>query len=235
MDFKDIPYYIKLRDKRYKKYYNKTNISPFDVIHDVNCNLDYKYYKHDIKTNTKQGNTIIVNKYYKLSHNYIPNDLITIDSNYSFKGKATVEASTHFIDMVQDAYKQHLFIMNESSYRSYQRQKELYDIDFKVKGYKTDETLARPGYSEHQTGLAFDVRSKDKDMNKFVDTKEYLWMLDNSYKYGFILRYPKGKEKLTGYNYEPWHFRYLGIDLATKVYESKLTYDEYYAYYIEKR
>ena len=82
---------------------------------------------------------------------------------------------------------------------------------------------------DHQTGLAVDINGCD---DNFGNTKEGKWLVDNSYKYGFILRYPKGKEYITGYQYEPWHFRYVGVDVATQIYELDITFEEYYAYYI---
>jgi D-alanyl-D-alanine carboxypeptidase len=88
-----------------------------------------------------------------------------------------------------------------------------------------DKVSARAGHSEHQTGLAVDINDLEQT---FEDTQEGRWLAINSYQYGFILRYPKGKEHITGYDYEPWHFRYLGLELARDVYRSNLTYDEYY-------
>ena len=89
---------------------------------------------------------------------------------------------------------------------------------------------AREGHSEHQTGLAVDINSVSES---FAKTKEGKWLANNSYKFGYILRYPKGKEDITGYSYEPWHFRYVGVKVATAVYESGLTFDEFHAMYIE--
>lgn len=177
---------------------------------------------------------ILVNKEHGLSNEYIPNDLVTIDSKYSIKGMARIEACDNFIKMANDALNLDLHIINESAYRSYERQKELFDIEYKIKGIKANDSIALPGYSEHQTGLAFDLCTDTYDMYEFEKTNEFTWLTNNSYKYGFILRYPKGKENITGYIYEPWHYRYLGVDLATKVYKSGLTYDEYYLKYIKK-
>jgi len=80
-----------------------------------------------------------------------------------------------------------------------------------------------------------DIYSKEcQTQSGFKDSKTYAWLIKNAHKYGFILRYPEGQQKLTGYNYESWHYRYVGVELATKVYEEGITYDEYYAYYLEK-
>lgn len=177
---------------------------------------------------------ILVNKRYSLPSNYVPTDLVMIDSKYSIKGMARIEAVNKFEEMCKEALNKNLHIINESAYRSYERQKELYDIDYKDKGDLTNNTLALPGESEHQTGLAFDLCTNEYSMYEFDKSEEFVWLQKHAHKYGFILRYPKNKESITGYNYEPWHYRYLGTNLATKVYNSKLTYDEYYLKYIEK-
>ena len=89
---------------------------------------------------------------------------------------------------------------------------------------QVDKDTARPGYSEHQTGLAFDIINTDPS---FDSTPEGKWLAANCYKYGFIIRYPKGKENITGFVYEPWHIRYLGVEIATSVYDSGLCLEEY--------
>ena len=132
-----------------------------------------------------------------------------------------------FIEMADDAEEEDLKLVINEAYRSYEDQKEIYDAS-------GDKIAAKPGHSEHNASLAIDIITPEYDDEDFDKSKEYAWLLKNSYKYGFILRYPKDKENITGYDYEPWHFRYLGKDLATKVFKSGLTYDEYYAYYIEK-
>jgi D-alanyl-D-alanine carboxypeptidase len=137
--------------------------------------------------------------------------------------------------MWTDAKAEGLYLLVDSAYRSYDKQQQVYKQYENQKGTKyADSIAARPGFSEHQTGLVLDIYSKEcYDQAKFKDSKTYAWLIANSYKYGFILRYPEGKDNLTGYKYESWHYRYLGKELARKVFDSGLTYDEYYAYYIE--
>ena len=113
-----------------------------------------------------------------------------------------------------------------SGFRSYSSQKSIYNNYIRQYGQVlTDTFSARPGNSEHQTGLAFDVGWID---DTFGETECRKWLATNAHKYGFIIRYPKGKENITGYKYEPWHIRYLGIELATKVYNSGLSLEEYF-------
>ena len=122
-----------------------------------------------------------------------------------------------------------------STYRSYSYQTNLYNNYVSQDGVEeADKYSARAGFSEHQTGLAVDVDNRETDFNNFENTKEFNWMLENAHKYGFILRYPKGKEFITGYMYEPWHFRYVGVEIATYIYQNNLTYEEYYFKFIHK-
>ena len=92
---------------------------------------------------------------------------------------------------------------------------------------EADTYSARPGHSEHQTALAIDVYNKTKSYLEFENTKEFIWMHENAHKYGFIIRFPKGKEHITGYKYEPWHIRYIGVDHATAIYNQQITLEEY--------
>ena len=131
--------------------------------------------------------------------------------------------------MAKDASKKNLNIIAISAYRSYEYQNTLYNNYVKIDSKKKADTYsARPGYSEHQTGLAVDIYNGDLDYNNFEQTKEFEWMQENAHKYGFILRYPKDKVEQTGYQYESWHYRYVGINVAEYIYKNKISYDEYY-------
>lgn len=203
-----------------------------DVVTYVNANLDKEYYSSDNLISNEDASKIdvLVNKYHKLDENYEPSDLTIIDSKYaSGTQKLRKEAQIKFEEMASDMAKENLKIFAGSTYRSYKYQKGLYDRYVKKDGFAAAETYsARSGYSEHQLGLAVDIVNGKWDYLSEND-KEYDYLINNSYKYGFILRYPRGSEYITGYMFEDWHFRYLGVELATKVFNSGLTYDEYIA------
>lgn len=203
-----------------------------DTVTFVNAYLDKDYYSNDIPLSKDKASKldVIVNKYYKLDKDYEPEDLTVINSKFaSGTQKLRKEAADKFEEMASDMLKENLKIYAGSTYRSYSYQEGLYNRYVKKDGFKEAETYsARAGYSEHQLGLAVDVVNGKWNYLSEGD-KEYTWLINNSYKYGFILRYPHESEYITGYVFEDWHFRYLGIDLATKVHESKLTYDEYIA------
>ena len=130
-----------------------------------------------------------------------------------------------FDEMQKAAEKDNIKLWITSGFRSYSLQTSLYNNYVLKDGKeKADTYSARPGHSEHQTGLAMDLNIVD---SSFEGTKEAIWIADNCYKYGFIIRYPKGKEEITGYKYEPWHVRYLGKELSEKVYKSGKTLEEY--------
>ena len=203
-----------------------------DTVTFVNAYLDKDYYSNDIPLSKDKASKldVIVNKYYKLDKDYEPEDLTVINSKFaSGTQKLRKEAAGKFEKMASDMLKENLKIYAGSTYRSYSYQEGLYNRYVKKDGFKEAETYsARAGYSEHQLGLAVDIVNGKWNYLSEGD-KEYTWLINNSYKYGFILRYPHESEYITGYVFEDWHFRYLGVDLATKVYESKLTYDEYVA------
>ena len=165
----------------------------------------------EINEPTYINGILIVNKKYGLPKDYAPN--------------VNEEALKALKQMQADASVLGLNLKLISGYRSYEKQSELYNNYVKKDGEKIANTYsAKPGYSEHQTGLAFDIGKVD---SSFANTKEAKWIEENAHLYGFIVRYPKNKTSITGYIYEPWHVRYLGIDTATKVKESGLCLEEY--------
>lgn len=154
---------------------------------------------------------LVVNKTYALPADYNPG----VDP----------DAQAAFDKMQADAAKEGLNIYISSGFRSYDYQAGLYDRYVQRSGKaEADRYSARAGHSEHQTGLAFDLNSIDMT---FADTDECEWANKHCAEYGFIIRYPKGSESITGYMYEPWHLRYLGVENAKKVYDSGLTLEEY--------
>ena len=222
-------------DGFYKRYVNYRKKHPeYDddtVITYVNIGLDTPFYTNLEYSNMSDGILVLCNKYHTLKSNYVPN-LVSL-SGYG-GGQMQKEAAEHFKKMVDDAKGAGIKIYNVSGYRSYNTQKNLYNNYVKRDGVtKADTYSARAGSSEHQTGLATDINTSSSSAH-FEKTKEYAWLIKNSYKYGFILRYPEGKTFITGYKYEPWHYRYVGEKVAKEIYELGITYEEYYATYILK-
>lgn len=166
--------------------------------------------KNDSGVTYIQG-ILIANKTYRLPEDYNPG----LDP----------EAESAFNTLSEAAANQGLDIYFSSGFRSYETQVRIYGSYVDSYGKESADTFSsRPGYSEHQTGLAIDVNTID---DSFAGTPEAEWLANHAHEYGFIIRYPKGKESITGYKYEPWHIRYLGVEKATEVYNSGLTLEEF--------
>jgi len=144
------------------------------------------------------------------------------------------EAADAISEMFKDAASCGEYLYGVSGYRSYSRQATIYDKNVRQRGSAaTNMVSAIPGHSEHQTGLAIDISCKELMgllSESFADTSEGKWVQKNCHKYGFIVRYPKNKEKITGYSYEPWHIRYVGTEVSTYLHDNDITLEEYYDY-----
>lgn len=180
----------------------------------------------------------LVNKQFGLPDGYTPTDLTRPNVAFSFgnqtieKSYIRAEASTALEKMFTEAKNQGVKLLAVSGYRSYNRQVTLFNNEVnRVGEEQAVQAVAVPGNSEHQTGLAMDISSNSANLSlteAFGETMEGKWLAKNAHQFGFILRYPKGKETITGYQYEPWHFRYVGVKAATIIYEKKLTLEEYF-------
>ncbi|MBR2712858.1 MAG: D-alanyl-D-alanine carboxypeptidase family protein [Bacilli bacterium] len=179
--------------------------------------VEEKVIKH--KVEKKDGITyidgiMIVNKTYSLPSSYNP-------------GGLTNEFLSAFEEMQAAALLDGISLFVASGFRDYDYQKDLYEYYASYDGIEMADTYsARPGHSEHQTGLAADINAADKS---FEGTPEAIWLDENCYKYGFIVRFPKGKDEFTGYEYEPWHLRYVGKEFANKIHEAGgISLEEYF-------
>ncbi len=208
-----------------------------EVVSLVNSNRDILAYKEVKETDTSLDNLMLVNKYYALDDKYVPDNIVSVSSAHAYgKNSLTEQTYNAFKEMSSDASKEDLTLIITSGYISYDEQEEIYN-DIKETssiGY-ADTVAARPGHSEHQTGLSIDLTTYKPSSTKFSETDEYEWLIDNAHKYGFIIRYPEESNHITGFNFESGHFRYVGKDTATKINRLDITLDEYYAYYIENK
>ncbi len=234
---KKIKYFNYNKIDRYLAYKNKNKtLSNKKIVTHVNIGIDQPPYNNSIETTYLNKVYILVNKYNHLSEQYIPQNLELISNEYATGNvKLIKEAKEQFEIMSSSAKKENLNIIAFSGYRDYTYQKNLYNTYLQKDSQKKVDTYsARAGYSEHQTGLSVDIYNGIDDYNNFEQTKEFKWLKDNAHKYGFILRYPKNKELETQYQYESWHYRYVGIDIATYIKKHNISFDEYYVQNIEK-
>lgn len=181
--------------------------------------------------------SVLVNHLHKLPENYSPSELIYADIPFIFqekteKRKMRAEAAGAIKELFTDAKAQGISLLGVSAYRSHATQTALFQSYVSKDGYEVAKTYsALPGTSEHETGLAIDVTGGDGKCPAeecFDGTKEAIWLEENAADYGFIIRYPKGKKAITGYQFEPWHLRYVGKSIALKIMNKGITLEEYF-------
>lgn len=178
----------------------------------------------------------LVNKSYSLPDGYEPFDLVVPDVRFPFdeddpKKQLRQIAADALEELFKASDEAGVELYAQSGFRSFERQEAIFATNVERHGEEKANTYsARPGESEHQTGLVMDVTSRAIGFTleiEFEDTEEGKWVRDNAHKYGFIIRYPEGKESITQYQYEPWHLRYVGIEAATDIYNENLTLEQY--------
>lgn len=193
--------------------------------------------KNQFPTDSASSLWAIVNKGRVLPSDYVPAGLMTPEvplrlSSSSSEMKMRADAAIQLKKMFEDAKRDNINLQLESGYRSYSEQSVVYSGYVASSGMQQADTFsARPGHSEHQTGLAADIEPINRNCEVeqcFADTPEGKWLASNSYKYGFIIRYTKENQQYTGYEYEPWHVRYVGYELAMQTYQSGQTLEQFF-------
>lgn len=203
--------------------------------------LTSEFYIH-IRNSINTNNTLLlVNKNYQLEKDFTPNNLVLIkDLNTVIPGDyprnyIKEEVYTSLKNLFHDGKIKGLSLFVSSGYRSFNTQEKTYKY-YQYHSNDADKISARAGHSEHQTGLAIDLTCKDVNYQlntQFENTKEGQFVRDNAYKYGFIIRYQKNKEQMTGYQYEPWHIRYVGKDVSQIIHKYELSLEEYLMKYTD--
>lgn len=222
----------------YKNKITKNNKTP-EIIKSTKTEMEQnnktESNKKDVKASSSVANILLVNKKYSIDSSYKPSDLVMPKATYnnyslSMKQPLRKDAANALEKMFLSAAKDGIILKGVSGYRSYDYQVSVFNSSKERNGIKhAEKYVAKPGHSEHQTGLAVDVLSNEyNNLNDgFENTKTFKWLKNNMTKFGFILRYPKGKENITGYNYEPWHLRYVGKDVAEEINSKNITLEEY--------
>lgn len=217
---------------RYIAYKEKNkDLNDKQIIKNVNMNLDKKFYENPKEAINQNTELVLVNKYNYLKEDFIPENLQSINSNYALGNMKLVSYAKEAFENLSHAAKQEkLNIIAMSTYRSYNYQVNLYNRYVENDGKEAADTYSgRPGHSEHQTGLAVDVYNIKETYTNFENTKEFTWMQEHAHEYGFILRFPKDKVNETGYQYESWHYRYVGKEIAKYIKDNKISFEEYCA------
>ena len=204
-------------------------LSPEDVVTRVNIGLDGTFYGDVSQAEEPESLSVLVNKYHPLPDGYVPR-LHSLPARYAPSGGSLAPAAAAaFMRMADAAREDGITLYSVSAYRSYSYQDSLYRRYTAQDGVEADTYSARPGFSEHQTGLALDIVAASYQIldEKQEDTAEQKWLMENSWKYGFILRYPSEKSAVTGIGYEPWHYRYVGKAAAAEIYRTGVCLEEY--------
>lgn len=232
-EFFSLPYAKLSNYDRYVDYSNETGENDETTVLAVNLDMDKENYENP--TIVKKFSTdMLVNKHRSLQKNFEPDDLVSIDSEYAVDDTQLGSriAVNAFIKMYKAAKKEGYDLVINSSYRSYEEQEEICDTYRELYGENyVLNYVAMPGFSEHQTGLSFDVGSKDS--NVFAESEEYEWIQEHAHKYGFIQRFPSKYQAITGFRAEPWHYRYVGKKIATYIYEHDISFEEYYVLFLD--
>ncbi len=226
-----LPHFASERAERYLAYVGREGYSPERILRLVNTDGDLAPYEDMSGADIGRGVLVLVNKHNELGR-YAPDDLVPM-GRYGSWGCLRREARDAFASLCDAAAEEGLRIWGISPYRSYGRQEGIYYSYVRAHGQEEADTYsARPGASEHQTGLAVDVAVRGESYEDFGGTPESDWMRAHAHEFGYILRYDEGAEEITGYMYEPWHYRYVGVEAATFIWENSLTFEEYYYYYV---
>ena len=216
----------------YKSKNKKTDNTKIVSIINTEANIDW--FDEERETNTDEKELMLVNRLYGLKEDYAPDDLVDVPSKYAYTGKKISNSILDPIISLIEAGREsgYTFVVSDG-YRSYQEQKNIYDSYASSMGLsETDKIVARPGHSEYQTGLSFDLMPYNKVLDKPKESSEYQWLKENAYKYGFIFRFPEDKTDLTGFNAATWRLRYVGTSAAAIIHSENICYEEYYAYFV---
>ena len=232
--FSDIYYYESDNAKRYEAYWKgHGDMSMEDVVWQVNASLDQERYEDydEVQIDDVDDLLVLVNKYHKLPESYEPTDLVEVGADIKMRS----EAANAYKKMSSQAESEDINFIPQSGYRSYSYQEWLYNNYKKSDPKGADTYSARPGFSEHQTGLALDINvPSGGDLHNFDDTEQAKWVSKNAHKYGFIVRYTEANQDITGYINEQWHIRYIGEKHAQNMYDKKIgSYEEYKVKYID--
>ena len=213
--------------ERYNAFSQRSpDLAADEVVLQVNMGLDQPFYENTEVVSSPAAADVLVNKYHVLPADYVP-ELTPLTGLGS--GSLAPAAADAFRRMAEAAQAGGISLHSVSAYRSYQTQRYLYNSYVTQWGQANADTYsARAGSSEHQTGLALDINVSTRSAH-FENTAAYAWLLEHCADYGFILRYPEGKQQITGYRFEPWHYRYVGAEIARACMGQDLTYEEYIA------
>lgn len=231
-------HYLSENEARYEAYQAKNPRMPYDkVVAYVNADVDIGFYHRITTVSNADSICVMVNKNFALPTGYAPPDLTPITGGVMMRKEAAEQFEKMREEMLRLGYRVHVVV----TYRSYSTQTNTYNNAVSRFGTaNADVSFARPGHSEHQTGLAIDILHMGgfeyMQHSGFEKTKEFEWLRDNAHRYGFILRYPDGYRDIHGFIFEPWHWRFVGVFIASSMYYGNIALlEEYYGKHLSPR
>jgi len=230
------PHYLEKNETRYEAYQTANPDIPYEsIIAYVNVLLDKGHYTDVFGAQDLDEITVLINKTFHTVSTWSPGNLINIGTGHLMQEEAAEHINLMRTAMTDAGLKVHII----STYRAYSQQSSTFNNALANSGNRefTERNFARPGHSEHQTGLVVDMLQQPYVTNmqsaRFQDSENFTWLTQNAHTYGFILRYPEAKQDIHGYIFEPWHWRYVGVDIATAMFDMEIAlYEDFYGRYI---
>ena len=230
-------YFIYKNLSKYLDYKSKNKDDTFThIVAIVNTEADVEWLDNEKETDTSKNELMLVNRLYGLSKDYEPDDIIDVPVSISYSGVKISKSILSNIEELISAAKDegYIFVLSDG-YRSYADQEKMFNNYKNSYGYEeADKNVARPGHSEYQTGISFQIVPYNKVFDKPRESEEYKWLKDNAYNYGFIFRYPDDKKDITLFDSYTWRLRFVGTDAASITESEKISFEEYYAYFVDK-
>ena len=230
-------YFIYKNLSKYLDYKSKNKDDTFThIVAIVTTEADVEWLDNEKETDTSKNELMLVNRLYGLSKDYEPDDIIDVPVSISYSGVKISKSILSNIEELISAAKDegYIFVLSDG-YRSYADQEKMFNNYKNSYGYEeADKNVARPGHSEYQTGISFQIVPYNKVFDKPRESEEYKWLKDNAYNYGFIFRYPDDKKDITLFDSYTWRLRFVGTTAASIIESEKISFEEYYAYFVDK-
>ena len=236
IDFAKEKYFIYNNLDKYIEYRKESDTKDLTkIVAIINTQANVEWLDVSYETDTSKNEEMLVNRLYGLSKDYEPEDLISAPLDYSLAGvKISQTAMDAVIPLIEEGKKNGYTFILTSGYRSYKEQEKLYNSYADSYGMsEADEVVAKPGHSEYQTGLSFDLEPYGVVIQNAKEAEQYLWFRENAYKLGFIFRFDENKKDITLFPSYTWRLRYVGKTAASLIYSEQICYEEYYAYFVE--
>lgn len=228
-------YFLYKNLDKYIEYKSENgNLEYSEIVRIINTLANVDWFDNSKDTDISYKELMLVNRIYGLSSDYVPEDIIDIPLKYAYSGNKISESiMNNIINLIDDAQNSGYTFVVSSGYRSYSDQEKLYNNYASSYGKNdADKLVAKPGHSDYQTGLSFDLQPYNKVFEDAYESDEYKWLKSNAHYHGFIFRLPKDSENITRFNSSVWRLRYVGEEAAKTMYIENITLEEYYAYYV---